>query len=158
NLVVQEYGLCPPAPAPDAASLAEQFWRQIPLPVPRPTIPPGSAISGLPAYLVTNGTVSPPAYSETTVLGPLSVAASGSYSVDWGDGASSGPFASEGQPYPSGNIAHTYDVVGSYTVTVTESWIAHWQLGAASGDLAQLQTQARIPSLAVGQVQAVITG
>lgn len=156
------YGLCPGAPVPPAlavnpAVLAAQFWQTIPLPVPKPSIPPGYAITGKPAYLVTDGTVDPPSWTNATPLGPLTVTAHGTYRVDWGDGSTTGPFSAEGQPYPQGSIVHTYDVAGTATVTVTEQWTATWTLGAAGGALQQLQTQAAIPNLRIQQLQAVLT-
>jgi hypothetical protein len=99
NLLV-DFAACPPpvagpaAPAvlPDPAALAEQFWQTIPLPSPRPSIPPGYAITGKPAYLVTDGTVAPAPFTEPTPLGLLTVTPHGTYHVVWGDGASTGPF------------------------------------------------------------------
>jgi hypothetical protein len=143
---------------PTPLDFAGQFWKEIPLPVPQPSIPPGYAITGEPAYLVTGGTVDPPAYTEPTPLGLLSVTATGTYTVDWGDGNSSGPFDAEGLPYPNGTITHTYDNVGTLTVTLTENWTATWTLAGAGGTLGQLHTQATIPNFAIRQIQAIITG
>lgn len=137
--------------------LAAQFWDTIPLPVPHPSIPPGYAITGKPAYLVTNGTLAPQAYETTTILGPLSVTAHGTYTVHWGDGTTGGPYNAEGLPYPNGNISHTYDNVGTVTVTVDEAWTATWSLAGAGGTLTQLQTEATIPNFDIRQIQAVIT-
>ncbi|HET9690923.1 MAG TPA: hypothetical protein VFP61_07200 [Acidimicrobiales bacterium] len=161
NLMLQ-YPLCqgsqvPPAITANPQAYAIQFWRSIQLPVPKPSVPPGYAITGKPAYLVTDGVTHPPAYTEATPLGQLSVTATGTYTVDWGDGATGGPYAFEGQPYPDGTIAHTYDQVATVRVVVSESWTATWQLGAASGTLGGLRTQAAIPGFEVRQVQAVIT-
>jgi hypothetical protein len=167
--LVSSYGWCPQAagtsgaaahaaPAVSPTVVATRFWKTIPLPSPHPVIPPGYAITGKPSYLVTAGTLAPAAFSQATAVGSLVVVAHGSYEVDWGDGTLTGPFTAEGAPYPDGNIAHTYDNVGSYTVTVTENWTATWHLGAAQGALGGLRTQAAIPAFAVRQVQAVITG
>jgi len=120
-------------------------------------IPPGYAITGKPAFLVTDGTVAPAPFAQQTPLGPMSIVAHGTYWVDWGDGSRGGPFPAESQGYPSGDIVHTYDDVGTVTVTVTEAWTATWRLGAAHGTLDQLHTQAVIPDFVVRQVQAVIT-
>ena len=152
-----------PAPAapPDPVTLAVQFWQTIPLPVPKPTIPPGYAVTGKVAYLVTNGTTAPPAYQEQTPLGQLSIQATGSYLVDWGEGPGAswtGPYTSEGQPWPDGNITHTYDNVGVYTVTIREQWTAVWRLAGATGVLGGLATEATIPGFRAEQLQAVITG
>ena len=152
-----------PAPAAplDPATFALEFWQTIPLPVPSPTIPPGYAVTGKVAYLVTNGTTAPPVYQEQTPLGQLSIQATGSYLVNWGDGPGTswaGPYASEGQPWPAGNITHTYDDVGVYTVTIREQWRAVWRLAGATGDLGGLATEATIPGFRAEQLQAVITG
>jgi hypothetical protein len=141
-------------------TLAIEFWKTIPLPVPRPTIPPGYAVTGKPAYLVTHGTVSPPEFVDDTPLGQLTVQAQGEYFVQWGDPQPprwSGPYGSEGQPWPNGQIAHTYDYVGTYTVTVEEQWTAVWHLAGATGNLTGLHTVATIPNFQVQQLQAVIT-
>lgn len=155
---------CPATPqrlAPiNPAALAVNFWRTIPLPVPQPSIPPGYAITGKPAYLVTNGQTSPAPYVESTPLGQLTVTAHGSYSVDWGDGSSptwTGPYSAEGEAWPNGSISHTYDQVGTVTIVVREAWTATWSLAGASGVLGGLQTTATISDYPVQQEQAVIT-
>jgi hypothetical protein len=151
----------PAAPAVNPVMLAVQFWQTIPLAVPKPTIPPGYAITGKPAYLVTDGTLEPGAYQRATPLGRLTIIAHGSYLVDWGDATSptwTGPYDREGRGYPNGTIAHTYDNVGTVTVTVEESWSATWTLGAAGGVLAALHTTATIADFPVRQIQALITG
>jgi hypothetical protein len=151
----------PPLPPIDPAALAVQFWQTIPLPVPRPSIPPGYAITGKPAYLVTDGTIAPARYQRPTPLGPLVITARGSYLVDWGDGTLptwTGPYLHEGAPYPNGSIFHTYDNTGAVTVIVREVWTATWALGPAHGALNSLQTTATIAAFPVSQLQAVITG
>jgi hypothetical protein len=110
--------------------------------------------------LVTHGTTTA-TYTTNTVLGPLRLSAHGTYWVKWNDPTAStgwaGPYTQEGQPYPTGTITHTYDGVGTYAVTVRETWTATWVLGPAHGVLAGLATQATIPNLNVQQIQAVIT-
>lgn len=157
----------PPCPATptvpariDPQLLAQNFWKTIALPVPKPQIPPGYAITGMPAYLVTNSTTAPAPYVFATPLGQLRIDASGSYFVNWGDLRSpgwSGPFPFEGEPYPNGKISHTYDDVGTVTIVVREAWTATWHLGTATGSLAGLATTATIPNYPIRQEQAVIT-
>jgi len=155
---------CPATPAPGAIInpqlLAENFWKTVPLPVPKPQVPPGYAITGMPAYLVTNSTVAPAPYVFATPLGPLRIQASGAYFVEWDDPRTpgwAGPFPFEGEPWPNGRIAHTYDDVGAATIVVRETWTATWQLGTATGTLSALATTATIANYPIHQEQAVIT-
>jgi hypothetical protein len=155
---------CPATPAPGAIInpqlLAENFWKTVPLPVPKPKVPPGYAITGMPAYLVTNSTVAPAPYVFATPLGPLRIQASGAYFVEWGDPRTpgwAGPFPFEGEPWPNGRIAHTYDDVGTVNIVVRETWTATWQLGTATGALSALATTATIANYPIHQEQAVIT-
>jgi hypothetical protein len=148
------------APAVDPAAISVAFWRTVPLPKPDPQVPPGYAVTGLPAYLVTNGTLHPAPYQTNTPLGPLTIVATGTYSVDWGDNSSptwTGPYRQEGQAYPNGTISHTFDNVGTVTITVVENWTATWTLGPDHGVLPNLETRAAIPNLQIRQLQAVIT-
>lgn len=147
-------------PAVDPVTLAVRYWTTIPLPTPKPSVPPGYAVTGKPSYLVTDGTLHPAPYIEATPLGLLTVKASGTYMVDWGDGTEptwSGPYQQEGRPWPSGVITHTYDVAGSVQVTVTEDWTATWSLAGVTGTLGGLHTEAAIEGFRVEQLQAVIT-
>jgi hypothetical protein len=147
-------------PAVDPAAISVAFWRTVPLPKPAPRVPPGYAVTGLPAYLVTNGTLHPASYQANTPLGPLTIDATGTYSVDWGDNSSpawTGPYRQEGQAYPYGTISHTFDDVGTVTITVVENWTATWTLGLDHGVLPDLETRATLPNLQIRQLQAVIT-
>lgn len=153
---------CPPQLAPNGeteletpAMVARRYWEEKLLPVPRPRISPGRAITGKLAYLETNGeTVH--AYSNSTVFGPLEILATGEYTIDWGDGTMNGPFRDEGGPWPDGKITHDYLNVGAYDIVVHERWTATWRLGGQSGTLRSLQTSGRIDDFPVEQIQAVI--
>ena len=158
-----EYPPCPvrprvpgePAPVETPAMVAMRYWEQVPLPKPAPSIAPGRAITGKLAYLETRGEVAH-TYTSSTIFGQLTIVASGSYVVDWGDGSTSGPHAFEGAPWPNGRITHDYLDVGSYDIVVTERWTARWSLGGESGMLRTLQTTGRIDNFPVQQIQAVI--
>lgn len=145
------------ATASTPAVVAESYVRAIPLPAPRPHIAPGGTnITGLPAFLETNGALVHTVGPEPTQLGPIAVEATAVYWVDWGDGTpEAGPFPFEGGPYPGGRISHVYQFTGNYTVTVRQAWTADWSLGADSGTVDDLRTEASIP-LQVGELQAVI--
>jgi hypothetical protein len=154
---------CPPeddadaAAVPTPAEVAEAFLREVPLPAPEPRIAPdGQAITGLAAYLETNGTLAHTVGPNPTALGPIVVEATSVYWVDWGDDTpEAGPFTFEGEAYPTGRIWHGYRQRGDYTVTVRQAWTASWRLGAESGTVEGLQTEASIP-IDVDEVQAVI--
>lgn len=135
--------------------IAMRYWERVPLPKPQPTISPGRAITGKLAYLETRGETTH-TYTNDTAFGALSVVAKGSYTVDWGDGTSSGPYPFEGRPWPDGQITHDYLEVGSYDIVVTERWTATWNLGGETGVLRALQTTGRIEDFPVEQIQAVI--
>ncbi|MDQ4070297.1 MAG: hypothetical protein M3203_12635 [Actinomycetota bacterium] len=161
--IMETYPPCPerprapgePAPVETAAMVAARHWERVPLPKPNPRIAPGRAITGKLAYLETNGQTGH-TYTNDTALGRLEIVAKGSYTVDWGDGETSGPYSSEGRPWPDGEITHMYLNVGSYDVVVTERWTAVWRLGGQSGVLRSLQTTGRIDDFPVEQIQAVI--
>ena len=135
--------------------VARRYWEEVDLPKPRPEIAPGRAITGKLAYLTTNGRTTH-VYTSNTIFGPLEISATGSYSVDWGDGETSGPHAFEGKPWPDGEITHQYERVGNYDIVVTERWTAAWRLGCQSGILRTLQTDGTIGNFPVQQIQAVI--
>ncbi|MDQ3354916.1 MAG: hypothetical protein M3507_10670 [Actinomycetota bacterium] len=161
RLWAEKYGIpaCSDEPEPTAtpAQIAEAFLRTVPLPPPAPEIAPdGQAITGLAAFLETNGALTHAIGPEPTALGPISVRATGAYWVDWGDGSpEAGPFAFEGEAYPTGHIWHGYRYRGDYTVTVRQAWTAEWSLGAESGTVGGLQTEASV-ALDVDEIQAVI--
>jgi len=135
--------------------VARRYWEEIPLPKPRPQIAPGRAITGKNAYLETNGQTRQ-VYTNSTIFGLLEISATGTYTVDWGDGTTTGPHAFEGKPWPDGSITHDYLDVGSYDIVVTERWTANWRIGGNSGTLRTLQTTGRIDDFPVQQIQAVI--
>ncbi len=137
--------------------VAARHWEDDdPLPKPRPSIAPGRAITGKLAYLETKGEVTHTYTTNTEQYGPLLITAAGSYTVNWGDGTTTGPYSFEGMPWPSGQITHEYINVGTYNIVVTEKWTAHWSLDGESGVLRTLQTTGRIDNFPVQQIQAVI--
>jgi len=155
------YPPCPNQQAPPQGaqeppeSYAARFWETVPLPIPKPYIAPGWAITGKLAYLETNGELRH-TYTTTTPFGPLEIVATGRYYVDWGDGESSGPHSVEGKPWPNGEITHDYVWAKTYTIVVSERWTASWRLGGLSGTLRELRTSGQISDFAARQIQAVI--
>lgn len=150
-----------PAPAPvhlpSPATFAVRFWDTIPLPHPHPVSRPDYAITGKPTYLSTGDSNRPPPWTKPTPFGTLRITAVGTYTVDWGDGTTSGPYSTTGGPYPSGTITHTYDNTGTVTITVTQQWHATWRIGGFHGRLGGLHTTGDLPGFVIRQLQAVIT-
>lgn len=161
--LADSYPPCPQAPRqPGEAApvetprmVAARFWEQVPLPKPAPSIAPGRAITGKLAYLETRGQTTH-TYTNNTTFGALEIVAKGSYTIDWGDGVTTGPHAFEGKAWPDGKITHEYMDVGQYDVVVTERWTATWRVGGESGNLRTLQTIGRIDDFPVEQIQAVV--
>lgn len=154
------YPLCPGAAAPAAGAVDPQLIairasQDIPLPKPRPSIAPGWGITGKTAYLETGG-ARQHHFGADTPLGPLSFDSVGRYYVDWGDGAKTGPYAFEGEPWPEGRITHDYIDVGTYDVVVREEWTSTWSVADAGGVL-NLRTEGRIDDFLVKQIQVVVT-
>ena len=143
------------APVETPAMVARRYWEEVALARPRPQIAPGRAITGKLAYLETHGQTTQ-VYTNSTIFGLLEISATGAYTVDWGDGTTTGPHNFEGKPWPDGRITHDYLNVGSYDIVVTERWTANWRIGGNSGVLRTLQTTGRIDDFPVEQIQAVI--
>jgi hypothetical protein len=152
-------GLAPPCPAREGDTspyaLAASYWERIPLPEPDPYAAPGWAIVGKTVYLETRGQTSS-VYTNDTEIGPLEIVATGRYYVDWGDGESSGPFGSEGGPWPDGHITHDYIWSGTYDIVVTQRWTATWSLAGRSGTLRELRTTGTIEGFPAREIQAVV--
>jgi hypothetical protein len=146
-----------PTPAETRAMVAARHWEgPVSPPRPRPYIAPGRALTGKPAYLETGNRTSF-TYQADTEFGPLTINASGSYTVVWGDGTTTGPFSFEGISWPTGRITHEYQDVGTYNVVVIERWTATWSLDGESGVLRALQSTGTLNNFPVEQLQAVIT-
>lgn len=106
------YDTAPPCPQATSQSrspgttpilIALEHWSRVPLPRPEPRIAPGRAITGKLAYLETRGSLTY-TYAASTVFGLLQITATGAYWIEWGDGATGGPFGREGRPWPEGHI------------------------------------------------------
>jgi hypothetical protein len=149
-----------PVPVATPPQLAQRFWDTIRLPVPHPESQPDYAVTGKVTYLRMGDTNTPGPWTKPTPYGTLTITAQGTYTVDWGDSTPpSGPYTTTGASYPTGTITHTYDNVGTVTITATERWTATWTIGTAfHGTLDALHTTGTIADFAIRQVQAVITG
>ena len=145
----------PAAAVPAPFTLATEFWRETPLPVPKPSLNPTNPITGLDAFLSLSADLRP-SFTQQTPLGPLTVGAVGTPTIRWGDGSvTTGPRAYAGGPYPDGRLTHQYTHRCVGTLEVTVSWTAAWSLAGDSGSLSGLTTSARLP-LRTEEIQAVV--
>lgn len=161
RISAQDYPLCQRASVPDTTPAAEaaSFWRVVGedlLPTPAPRIAPGYMLAGKLAYLETNSV--PTAHFEhETPLGVLTIDATSTLFVDWGDGGGlDGPHAGPGAPWPNGTITHSWTTAKTYDIRVVQRWSATWRLGSGSpGQLVGLTTEGLIDDFEVRQLQAV---
>lgn len=108
------------------------------LPRPRPSIPPGYALTGMPAYLVTGDDhVLTYDADHSVQVGPfwfeLGITATGRTIVDWGDGSEPVVAHEPGRPYPDGRVHHTYRDRGRVEVTTTDDWTVMFTATEPSG-------------------------
>lgn len=96
------------------------------LPRPEPSVPPGYALTGMPAYLVTDHALDYGPAEHPVDLGIMEltvrVEGTGTSTVDWGDGSEPQTYDEAGLPYPDGGVKYTYADRGEATITVTDSW------------------------------------
>ena len=145
-----------PVPPPlTPTEIVERTIVNVRLPSPKPNIDPGYAVTGLKAYLETGNSRTHTFETIPTVLGPLSITATSSYTVNWGDGTTTGPHASNGGRYPDGDITHVYRDAETVDVTVTQNWTAQWSLAGQSGTITGLSSRGELPNFVVREIQAV---
>lgn len=147
-----------PAAVPSPGTLATTFWERSGvdhLPTPEPSIRPGYALAGNPGYLQASAPMTA-TFAHQTPLGTLTISASATMWVDWGDsGTWSGPYASPGMPWPYGDVTHVWDDTGTYDVQVQYRWGATWSLGRTGGSLSGLSTSGSIPAFQVEELRSV---
>jgi hypothetical protein len=144
--------------------LREAITRTIRDDMPRPTleVPPGYALTGMPAYLVTNHQLEYGPVTHTVDLGvavlDVTVTATGSTNVDWGDGTVA-TYHSPGTPWPNGQVVHTYRDAGTVDIHVTDTWQVTYRVPALGiEDTLEAPLPPRsLDALEVQQVQAVRT-
>ena len=146
------------APVPPPLSPTEVVERTIVnvrLPQPQPSIDPGYAVTGMKAYLETGNSTTHTFEPINTVLGPLTITATSTYTVNWGDGEVTGPYSDSGGAYPNGRITHVYRHARAVDIVVTQNWTAEWSLAGQSGRISGLSSSGSLPDFDVREVQAV---
>ncbi len=143
------------------------MWWETTLPDPTmATSPPTGAITGLDMFLSIGGpqkvTFDVPSLGYIVHLDVNST-----YDVDWGDPAPDGSaigakvtrgHRTQGGPYPNGDLRHQYIDRGAPTITVTQRWTASWTAGGESGTISDVLFTDATSTIAVQEIQAVITG
>jgi hypothetical protein len=145
----------PIAPPVTPQEIVQRTLVNATLPSPKPNIDPGYAITGMRAYLEAGDRRTHRFDTIPTVLGPLQITATSSYTVDWGDGTVTGPHHTTGGKYPDGTITHVYQDTGVVEITVSQRWTARWTLAGQSGTVGGLSSSGALPDFAVREVQAV---
>jgi hypothetical protein len=130
------------------------------LPRPELEVPPGYALTGMPAFLVTNHQLEYGPVSHSVDLGvavlQVTVEGTGTTQVDWGDGTVA-TYLSPGTPWPDGQVVHTYSDSGHVTITVTDTWQVTYRvptLGIVDSVQAPLPSRT-LDDLSVQQIQSV---
>jgi hypothetical protein len=155
---------CPvdPADAVPAVVLRTAVEETIRDDLPRPEleVPPGYALTGMPAYLVTNHQLEYGPVTHAVDLGvavlDVTVTGFGVTRVDWGDGTEA-TYHSPGTPWPDGEVAHTYRDAQTVNITVTDTWQVTYRVPALGiEDSIEAPLPARtLESFEVQQIQAV---
>ena len=95
------------------------------LPRPEPSVPPGYAMTGMAAYLVTDHELSygPVEHDVDLEIFQLTVRVTGTATttVDWGDGTVL-TYDQPGLAYPDGEVTHTYADAGTTDIEIIDSW------------------------------------
>lgn len=147
-------GVAPRAVSP-AAAAAIAWERLVRLERPELRIQPGEAIAGKAAFLEIGGSRTGQWRFEEFGFA-IDLSATSTYDIDWGDGNTSRGVASNGGPWPNGDVRHVYTRAGSYTVTVVQRWTATYAIDGTGGTVpGALQTESRLIDFPVTEVQAV---
>ena len=136
------------------AVLAQQLDR------PRPTLPPGFALPGLRTYLITDHDLQHD--TETSldlqiVTLDVTVTASGTSEVDWGDGTVETYDHGSADGYPDGPIDHVYTDADVVDITVTDTWTVQWEAGPLSGTFDAPLDPVVLPDVEIRERRAVRT-
>lgn len=129
------------------------------LPRPEPTIPPGYALTGLPAYLVTGHELTYGPVTRVLDFAPVNlnvtISAEGTSIVDWGDGTVT-EHTVPGVPYPDGQMVHTYTHRDTYTVQIVDRWTVTYDVGGVlSGQITATLDPVTIDDFAAREYRAV---
>lgn len=140
------------APTPPTIStsvIQKTISRQ--LPSPTLALDPTFALIGVKSYVIAHSLLTD-AITRSTQFGFLSARATGSISINFGDGSPTfGPTTNLGGPWPIGTLTHAYYTPGCYRVSITENWIVTYEISGQSGTLRGLTTEGSLSPYCVYQ-------
>lgn len=141
---------------PSPGDLARDFWDVRLLPSPTLETVPGHAVVGRRVYLRIVGPSTTTFDVPNPIGAPVHIAAASRYLLDWGDGTPPTTTASQGGPWPHGDVTHVYDAARpAAAIRVTQLWSAAWSAPPnAGGPLDNLRTLGEL-TIRVEQVQPV---
>lgn len=141
-----------------AEDVVRRYVRSDRLPRPVLEVPPGRGLTGMPAYLVTGHSLVHELTPVSVDLGmtqvSLSWSASGRSEVDWGDGTVS-IHEIGGQPWPDGEVVHTYIDRGTYRISVADTWTVSYRIAGLSGTVTETLAPVELPGFEVRERQSV---
>lgn len=155
---------CPVDPADELpAALVEDVVRAViseQLPRPNLELPPGFALPGLRTYLITDHELTHQLDTtmdlEITQL-DVSIDATGTSVIDWGDGTVTEHDHGADRGYPNGPINHVYTDAGTVDITVTDTWTVTYRAGPISGSFSAPLADVVLPDIEVQERRAVRT-
>lgn len=135
------YGACPIEDTFNLQQYILQTWTQLiqpPPPTPIQVNEGFGSVPGLAAYLEIGGDPHPTEVIPNPIGPAITITMTPRYEISWGDGTPAFSTESQGGPYPSGDLTHTYQDAGGFEVTVEAYWRATWSAGALGDDLPEL--------------------
>ncbi len=156
---------CPADPAAElpVAMVEELIAARVSEQLPRPvlSLPPGYAITGLRAYLVTGHELTFEPVTVPVDLGIVTLnvhlSATGESTVDWGDGTVT-THRTGGTGYPDGQVSHVYTRADIVDISMTDTWTVSYEAGPFVGTITAPLLPVTLPDVQVQERQAVRTG
>lgn len=155
---------CPVDPADDlpAALVEDSIRAVINDQLPRPTLelPPGFALAGLRTYLITDHELTHELTTDVDlqiVRLDVSITATGTSTVDWGDGTIDTYDHGADRGHPDGPINHVYTDVDTVDITVTDTWTVTYSAGPISGTFEAPLAPVTLPDIEIQERRAVRT-
>ncbi len=122
---------------------------------PNPHFIPPHAITGEPMYLLTDAPTTWNHHTTTTPFGPLHLTGTATITINWGDTTTTTGHTQPGQPWPHGQLTHTYTHTGTTTITATYHWHITWNFPDLAGTIPLTHTTT-LPNYPITELQPTI--